>query len=81
VLQSTTDSAMTNSISTKEKDLDHPILPYQTFLKKPFRISDKTIIVIHENLVHIDEDTWIEEVETENGLLLKIRNLSAERGR
>jgi len=53
------------------------------FLKKPFRICDKTIVVIHQNLVeslHIDEETWIEEVQTENGIFLKIRNVPAEKG-
>ena len=66
---------MRASDSNKGKAFDQTNKQYR-ILKRPFRISDRTIIVIHEKIVkhlHIDENTWIEEEETEDGILLKVR--------
>jgi len=63
------------SNSSKGEALDQTQKSYRVF-KRPFRVSDRTIVVIHENIVenlHIDENTWLEEEETEDGILLKIR--------
>ena len=43
--------------------------------KKIHRISDKSIIVIHESLIRelsIDEDCWCEQESVSDGILLKI---------
>jgi hypothetical protein len=48
-------------------------------IKKAIRISDKTLIFLDESIVKrlgIDEDnTWFEEIITENGILLRITPL------
>jgi hypothetical protein len=53
-------------------------------MKKTYRISNKTIIVIDETLVKllsIDEDkTWFEEKATNEGILLKIHQCDTETG-
>jgi hypothetical protein len=45
-------------------------------IKKLHRISDKTLVIIDEDIINrigIDkENTWVEEVVTEDGILLKI---------
>jgi hypothetical protein len=54
--------------STNEKRLN-PV-------KQARRLYEKTFIVIHEDLVrqlHIDENTWFEQVPDENGIFLRIR--------
>jgi hypothetical protein len=48
-----------------------------TIIKKLHRISDKTLVIIDESVINrigIDdkENTWVEEVVTEDGILLKI---------
>ena len=65
---------MTVPNSTK-KNIDVTIKHTRKFKKKAFCISGKTIVVIHQDLVErlgIREDTWIEEEETKDGILLKI---------
>jgi hypothetical protein len=51
-------------------------------LKRTYRISNKTIIVIDETLVKllsIDENrTWFEEQATKEGILLKIHQCETE---
>ena len=52
-------------------------------MKKAHRISNKTIVVIDEILVERlsidDENTWFEQIQTEDGILLKIqRNIINE---
>ena len=52
-------------------------------MKKAHRISNKTIVVIDEILVEQlsidDENTWFEQIQTEEGILLKIqRNIINE---
>jgi hypothetical protein len=45
-------------------------------IKQARRLYEKTFIVIHEDLVrqlHIDENTWFEQVPDENGIFLRIR--------
>jgi len=61
--------------------------------KKIHRISDKSLIVIDENLVKqlsIDEDSWCAQEQVSDGILLRIldpcrssnhQNLSLSRGR
>jgi len=45
-------------------------------IKKLHRISNKTLVIIDEaiiNRIEIDkENTWVEEIVTEDGILLKI---------
>jgi hypothetical protein len=52
-------------------------------LKKAHRISGKTLVVIDEALVKelsIDEEnTWFEQVPTEEGILLKIQKRNGSR--
>ena len=46
----------------------------RTFLKKPFCVSGKTILVIHEEMVKrlgINEETWFEEELVKDGILLR----------
>lgn len=65
---------MTRPISTL-KDIDVTIPSHRGFLKKPFRYCEKTIIVIHEEIVkqlEINEETWVEQEVTDNGILLRI---------
>jgi hypothetical protein len=46
-------------------------------LKKAHRISNKTLVVIDETLIQElaidDENTWFEQLRTEDGILLKIQ--------
>jgi hypothetical protein len=45
-------------------------------IKKLHRISNHTFVIIDENLVQalkIDEETWVEEVLTHQGILLRIQ--------
>ena len=57
-----------NDIGISTYESDNPI-------KKVFRISDKTLVIIDKKIVNqldINEDsTWFEEIPTENGILLK----------
>ena len=50
-------------------------------LKKAYRLENKTFVVIDENLVKqlaIDENnTWFEQLSTEDGILLKVRRKEA----
>jgi hypothetical protein len=50
-------------------------------LKKAHRLENKTFVVIDENLVKhlaIDENnTWFEQLSTEDGILLKVRRKEA----
>ena len=44
-------------------------------MKKPIRVANATVVVIHESIVHqlhIDENTWFEEIPTSQGIFLKI---------
>ena len=44
-------------------------------LKKVLRIGNRTLIVIDESIVNylsIEEDSWLEQQVTENGILMKI---------
>jgi len=46
-------------------------------LTKVHRISNKTLVIIDENLVAQlsidDENTWFEQIHTEDGILLKMK--------
>ena len=48
-------------------------------LKKAHFISNKTFVIIDETLIKRlginDENTWFEQEETENGILLKIHRI------
>jgi hypothetical protein len=47
-------------------------------LKKAHCISNKMLVVLDENLVQglsIDDDTWFEQLQTDDGILLKLRRL------
>jgi hypothetical protein len=72
---------MTTSISTT-KDIDVTVTS-QRYLKRPFRFCEKTIVVIHEDIVKqlvINDETWFEEEVTDYGILLKVRSLALENG-
>jgi hypothetical protein len=52
-------------------------------VKKIFRISDKSLVIIHERIVRRlgiadDDNTWVEQIVTDEGILLKIRKLNRE---
>jgi len=54
-------------------------------IKKLHRISNKTLVIIDDviiNRIGIDdkENTWVEEVVTEDGILLKICNNNIDAG-
>jgi hypothetical protein len=54
-------------------------------IKKLHRISNKTLVIIDESIIDrigIDdkENTWVEEVVTEDGILLKICNNNIDAG-
>jgi hypothetical protein len=52
------------------------------YLKKVYRIGNRTLIVIDESLVNllsIEEDSWLEQQAIENGILMKIHYF-AEKG-
>ena len=64
---------MTTSNSTK-KNIDVAMSYPKTFPKKPFCVSGKTILVIHEKIVKqlgINEQTWFQEEIVEDGILLR----------
>jgi hypothetical protein len=45
-------------------------------LKRAYRISDRTLVVIAEEIVKrlgITEDTWFQQEEVEGGIMLKVR--------
>jgi hypothetical protein len=48
-------------------------------LKKPYRIGNKTFVVIDERLVERlrinEENVWLEEEESADGVLLRIRHI------
>jgi hypothetical protein len=49
-----------------------------TKLKKAHCLYDKTFVILHDSIVQnlsIDEGTWFEQIQTEDGILLKIRQL------
>ena len=72
---------MTSSISTT-KDIDVTVKS-RRYLKEPFRICEKTIVVIHEDIVKqlgINDETWFDEEVTDYGILLKPRSLAPENG-
>jgi hypothetical protein len=52
-------------------------------LKKLHRISNRTLVVIDESLVEqflIDKnDIWVEQLATDNGILLKFNNPNTEK--
>ena len=64
-----TSTTIANSASAKAKNP----------LKKAHCISNRTFVIIDDNLVKnmkIDEEnTWFEQEQTENGILLRIRRL------
>jgi hypothetical protein len=48
-------------------------------LKRLFRISDKTLVIIDDRIVAqlgITEETWVEQIITEEGITLKIRKFN-----
>jgi hypothetical protein len=48
-------------------------------LKKAHCISEKTFVVIDDSIVRdlsINDGTWFEQIQTDDGILLKIRPLS-----
>lgn len=52
-------------------------------VKRFFRVSDKTIVVIDEQIVNSlgiaeKDNTWVEQIVTDEGIMLKIRKLNAE---
>ena len=78
VQQQGADIPMTIPISIS-KDLDVPISSRRGHLKKPFRYCEKTIVVIHEEIVNrlgINDETWFEQEVTATGILLKIASLT-----
>jgi|1186.fasta_scaffold49190_2 hypothetical protein len=72
---------MTSPLSPKQ-DIGVSISIPRRFLRKAFIVSDKTLIVISPELVkslHINEETWIEEIETDNGILLTIYDMHEQK--
>lgn len=72
---------MTSPLSIKQ-DIGVSISIPRRFLRKAFNVFEKTLIVIPPELVnslHINEDTWIEEIETDNGILLTIYNMHEQK--
>jgi hypothetical protein len=52
---------------------------YGNPVKQAHRLYEKTFVVIDEDLVrqlHIDENTWFEQISDENGIFLRIRRCS-----
>jgi len=69
---------MDNSVSKEDKDcVRNPI-------KKVHKIYDKCFVVIDESLaesLRIDEnETWFEQEQVENGILLRIHHIRFLRG-
>ena len=54
-------------------------------LKKAHRISNKTLVVIEETLVQQlsieEENTWFEQLPTDEGILLKIQRRNGSRSK
>ena len=72
---------MTSPLSTKQ-DIGVSISIPRRFLRKAIIVSDKTLIVIPPELVkslHINEDTWIEETEADNGISLTIYDMHEQK--
>jgi hypothetical protein len=71
---------MTIPLSTKEHiGLTAP--PDRRFRKKAYSVSGKIIVVIHQDLVErlgINEETWIDQEETNGAISLTISNLSEQ---
>ena len=66
---------------SKKKNIGVSVSSPGRFRKKVFRVFEKTLIVIHPELVkslRINEDTWIDEMETDTGISLTICNPSKE---
>jgi len=69
---------MTSPLSTKE-NIGVTNSPPRIFRRKAFCVLGKTLVVIHPELVkslRINDDTWIDEIETDRGILLTICNSS-----
>jgi hypothetical protein len=68
--------------SSTRKNIDVTISSARRFRKKAFCVYWKIILIIHPELVErlgINEDTWIDEEEADNGISLTICN-SSEQG-
>jgi hypothetical protein len=69
---------MTDNTLKENKDCGKKVI------KKAHRISDKTLVIIDEAIINrlgIDkENTWVEEVVTDHGILLKICNNNINAG-
>jgi hypothetical protein len=66
--------SLTNDSVTQSFNAKNP-------LKKAHRISNKTFIVIDEILARRldinDEDTWLEQEEMENGIIMRIHRMGS----
>ena len=65
---------MTPPTSTKI-NIDVTLSTGEKFLKKAFRISGKTLVVIREELIDrfgINDDTWFKEEAADDGIFLRI---------
>ena len=54
-------------------------------LKRLFRISDKTLVILHERIVSQsgiaeDDNVWVEQILTDEGIILKIKKNIEETG-
>ncbi len=52
---------------------------HESHIKQARRLYEKTFVVIHEGLVrqlHIDENTWFEQLLDEKGIFLRIKRCS-----
>ena len=71
---------MNNKIS-KNKGITPSSFNAKNPLKKAHCISNKTFVIIDERLARRlginEENTWLEQEETENGILLRIHQMSS----
>lgn len=78
VQQYRADVPMTSPLSAEENiGLTNSLT--RRFRKQAFSVSGKIVIVIHPELVKslgINEGTWIDEIETDSGVSIKICNSS-----
>jgi hypothetical protein len=66
--------------ATSAQDTNKAIPPVKNPLKRAYLISDRTLVVIAEEIVKrlgITEDTWFEQQEVDDGVMLKMKKFSA----
>jgi hypothetical protein len=67
------------TIVNDECSTNKAIPPVKNPLKRAYLISDRTLVVIAEEIVKrlgITEDTWFEQQEVDDGVMLKMKKFS-----